>query len=153
MSTAPRLSAEMRERVEREMAKYPERRGALLSALHLVEEEHGYIGLEGVKEVAALFELPAIEVMEVVSFYNMFHARPGGRHRVYVCTNLPCSLRGARSMLREIEGHLGICCGETSHCLPEAGSRTMNIATVFLLRSFICQANLCPSSVQLGLPG
>jgi NADH:ubiquinone oxidoreductase subunit E len=52
--------------------------------------------------------------MEVVSFYNMFHVRPGGRHHVYVCTNLPCSLRGARGLLRSLEAHLGIEAGETT---------------------------------------
>ena len=44
-----------------------------------------------------------IEVMEVVSFYNMFYDRPQGRHHVHVCTNLPCSLRGARDLLRRLE--------------------------------------------------
>ena len=52
--------------------------------------------------------------MEVVTFYNMFYDRPQGRHHVYVCTNLPCSLRGARELLRELEQHLGIEAGETT---------------------------------------
>ena len=52
--------------------------------------------------------------MEVVSFYNMFYATPQARHHVYVCTNLPCSLRGARLLLRQIEGHLGIEAGEST---------------------------------------
>lgn len=114
MSAEPVLSEQMRARIDREMAKYPEKRGALLAALHLVEEAQGHVGREGMKEVAELFGLAPIEVMEVASFYNMFHARPGGRHRVYVCTNLPCSLRGARSLLRELEAHLGIRSGEAT---------------------------------------
>jgi NADH:ubiquinone oxidoreductase subunit E len=52
--------------------------------------------------------------MEVVTFYNMFYDRPQGRHHVYVCTNLPCSLRGSRNLLRELERHLGIEAGETT---------------------------------------
>lgn len=114
MSPEPRVSAQMRARIDHEMARFPDKRGALLAALHLVEEAHGHVGPDSVKEVAALFDLPPIEVMEVASFYNMFHPRPGGRHRVYVCTNLPCSLRGARSLLRELEAHLGIRSGETT---------------------------------------
>jgi NADH-quinone oxidoreductase subunit E len=44
----------------------------------------------------------------------MFYDRPQGRHHVYFCTNLPCSLRGARNLLREVEKHLGIKAGETT---------------------------------------
>jgi NADH:ubiquinone oxidoreductase subunit E len=33
---------------------------------------------------------------------------------VYVCTNLPCSLRGARVLLKQIEAHLGVEAGETT---------------------------------------
>ena len=47
-------------------------------------------------------------MLEVVSFYNMFYATPQPRHHVYVCTNLPCSLRGARQLLKGLEQHLGV---------------------------------------------
>jgi NADH-quinone oxidoreductase subunit E len=108
------LSSEARARIEREMAKFPEKRGALLAALHIGQAEHGYVSPELAGELAALFEIRPIEVMEVVSFYNMFYDRPQGRHHVYVCTNLPCSLRGARGMLRALESHLGVRAGETT---------------------------------------
>jgi NADH-quinone oxidoreductase subunit E len=65
-------------------------------------------------DLAELLEVRPIEVLEVVSFYNMIDASPRGRHRVRVCTNLPCSLAGARSLLRDVESHLGLSCGETS---------------------------------------
>ena len=108
------ISAELRARIEAEMARYPQKRGALLPALHLVQRERGHIDRESAIELAAVFELQPIEVMEVVSFYNMFYDRPQGRHHVYVCTNLPCSLRGARTLLRELESHLGVRAGETT---------------------------------------
>ena len=72
------------------------------------------MGLEGAHELAELFELKPVQVWEVLSFYNMFYTEPQGRHHVYVCTNLPCSLRGARGILRELEKHLGIHAGETT---------------------------------------
>jgi NADH-quinone oxidoreductase subunit E len=77
------------------MAKFPQKRGALLPALHIAHAEHGWVSPALAKTLAALFEIQPIEVMEVVSFYNMFYDRPQGRHHVYVCTNLPCSLRCA----------------------------------------------------------
>jgi len=108
------ISAESRGRIDREIAKYPKKRGALLPALHLIQAELGHISPDTAKEVAEIFGITPVEVMEVVTFYNMFYDQPGGRHHVYVCTNLPCSLRGARGFLRELEKHLGIGAGETT---------------------------------------
>jgi NADH-quinone oxidoreductase subunit E len=108
------ISAETRARIDAEIARYPRRRGALLAALHLVQGEQGWIAPEAAAALAAIFEVRPIEVMEVVSFYNMFSDRPQGRHQVRVCTNLPCSLRGARDLLRDLERHLGVEAGETT---------------------------------------
>ena len=108
------ISDATRGAIEARMADFPEKRGALLPALHLVQAEHGHITRELAAALAELFEIDAIEVMEVVTFYNMFYDRPQGRHHVYVCTNLPCSLRGARDLLRRIESHIGISSGETT---------------------------------------
>jgi NADH-quinone oxidoreductase E subunit len=108
------ISAETRAKIDVEIAKYPSKRGALLPALHLVQRQLGHIAPETAAELAALFGLRPVEVMEVVSFYNMFHATPQGRHHVHVCTNLPCSLRGARNLLRQLEAHLGVSAGETT---------------------------------------
>ncbi len=108
------ISQETRAKIEAEAAKYPQRRGGLLPALHLVQKEKGWISLETAQELAAIFDIAPVDVMEVVSFYNMFYDRPQGRHHVHVCTNLPCSLRGARDLLRGLEAHLGVEAGQTT---------------------------------------
>jgi NADH-quinone oxidoreductase subunit E len=108
------ISQAVREKIDAEIAKYPQRRGALLPALHHVQRELGCIAPATVTEVAEIFGLHAVDVMEVVTFYNMFHAEPRGRHSVNVCTNLPCSLRGARELLRALEAYLGVRAGETT---------------------------------------
>ena len=113
-AAGPVLSSETRARIDAEIAKYPKKRGALLPALHLVQAEHGFITRDQAVELAAIFEIRPVEVREVVSFYNMFYDRPQGRHHVYVCTNLPCSLRGSRTLLAELESHLGVRAGETT---------------------------------------
>ncbi len=109
-----RISSETRAKIEAEMENFPVKRGALLNALHLVEAEAGYISRELAQELAEMFEIHPSDVQGVVSFYNMFHDRPQGRHKAYVCTNLSCSLRGSRSLLRELEEHLGVHPGETT---------------------------------------
>lgn len=108
------ISDGLRSEIETRMTDYPQPRGALLPALHLVQRDHGHLTAELCAELAALFGIRALEVAEVVSFYNLFYDQPQGRHHVYVCTNLSCSLRGARVLLRALEAHLGIRVGETT---------------------------------------
>ncbi len=109
------ISEETRSKIDAVIAKYPQERGALLPALHLVQEEHGHVSRECAVEIAEIFEIRPVEVMEVLTFYNLFFDSPQAKHHVYVCTNLPCSLRGARGLLRQLESQLGITApGETS---------------------------------------
>jgi NADH-quinone oxidoreductase subunit E len=108
------ISQETREKIDAEIARYPVKRGALLPALHVVQGELGHISPGTAADVAEIFGLPPVEVMEVVTFYNMFYSTPQPRHHVYVCTNLPCSLRGARTLLAQLEAHLGIAVGQST---------------------------------------
>jgi NADH-quinone oxidoreductase subunit E len=108
------ISAASREQIALEIAKYPRPRGALLPALHIVQAEHGFVSPEAARELAQIFEIRPFEVLEVVSFYNMFYTTPQPRHQVRVCTNLPCSLRGARDLLHRLEAHLGVKAGEAT---------------------------------------
>ncbi len=124
-----------REKIEALFERYPERRGALLPALYLVQAERGYVDQALAREVAELFAISPVEVWEVLTFYNMFYTTPQGRHHVYFCTNLPCSLRGGRSLLKAVEAHLGIYAGETTpdgrvalgheECLGSCGTAPM----------------------------
>ena len=102
------ISADARARIDAEIAKYPRKRGALLPALHIAQGELGHVSTETARALAEIFEILPGEVMEVVSFYNMFYDAPQPRHHVHVCTNLPCSLRGARGLLRALEEHLRV---------------------------------------------
>jgi NADH-quinone oxidoreductase subunit E len=108
------ISGQMRAAIDAEIAKYPLRRGAFLPALHLVHRALGFVSRETALELAEIFGITPVEVLEVVRFYNMFHDEPQGRHHVHVCTNLPCSLRGARALLAQLEAHLGVRAGETT---------------------------------------
>jgi len=108
------ISEATRAQIDAEIAKYPRPRGALLPALHLVQALHGHVSTDSARELAAIFDLQPMDVLEVVSFYNMFFDRPQPRHHVYVCTNLPCSLRGARTLLRQLEAHLGVRAGDAT---------------------------------------
>jgi len=108
------ISKETRTKIAALFPQYPKKRGALLAALHVIQDDLGHIAPETAVEVAEIFDLHPVEVMEVVSFYNMFYDAPQARHHVAVCTNLSCSLRGGRTLLRDLEAHLGVKSGEAT---------------------------------------
>lgn len=87
---------------------YPEKRSALLPALHLAQAEVGYLPRHIQNEVAALFDIDTNEVNAVVTFYDMFFEKPVGKHLIHVCKNVSCMLRGADGLLAELCQHLQV---------------------------------------------
>jgi NADH-quinone oxidoreductase E subunit len=106
------LSDAVRDAIRAEVGKYPQPRSALLIALHLVQDELGYVPLEAQREVAGLLGIRPIEVREVVTFYPMYHEHPVGRRNIQVCVNIACALAGARQVVRTLEERLGVAVGE-----------------------------------------
>ncbi|HEX3433153.1 MAG TPA: NAD(P)H-dependent oxidoreductase subunit E [Solirubrobacteraceae bacterium] len=96
------VPAELREKIERAMALYPERHSAAIPALHAAQELHGWCSPEAIEQVACVMGVTPAYLDSVASFYDMLETRPVGRHSVYVCTNISCSLRGADALLAAI---------------------------------------------------
>lgn len=94
--------------------RYPEKRSALIPALHLAQSEKGYLSLETQSEVAALFQLDPNEVNAVVTFYDMFFEKPVGKHLLHVCKNVSCMLRGSDEILGKICSKLKTQLGQTT---------------------------------------
>jgi NADH-quinone oxidoreductase subunit E len=88
--------------------QYPERRSALIPALHLAQAEAGYLPLEVQQEVADLFGIDINEVHAVVTFYDMFYEKPVGKHVIHVCKNVSCMLRGSDELLQKVCQHLQV---------------------------------------------
>jgi len=85
---------------------YPERRTALLPALKLAQGDVGYLPSETVVETADLVGVPHSAAFELVTFYTMLRQEPPAKHMVVVCAQLPCALRGAEALLRELHDGL-----------------------------------------------
>jgi NADH-quinone oxidoreductase E subunit len=114
MSAAFEFSGENRQRFERILEKYPRKRAAMLPALHLAQEQLGYISPEVEEYVAGLLEVPVIDVREVLSFYSLFFQKPMGRRHIRVCTSLSCWIRGCDEVTAHLREILGIEQGEAS---------------------------------------
>ncbi len=110
----PEFSEEALAEYREILARYPQRRAALMAVLWLAQREFGWVGPEVQAYVAELMELPLAWVEGVASFYTMYYRRPMGKHHVQVCTNLSCQLRGAEEVLSAVRRKLDIEPGETT---------------------------------------
>jgi NADH-quinone oxidoreductase subunit E len=110
MSAGVSLSEQARVRIDREIAKYPpdQRQSAVMAALAIVQQENGHLTNPLMDAVADYLGMPAIAVYEVASFYTMYDLAPIGRHKLCVCTNLPCALSGANEAADHLKKRLGI---------------------------------------------
>jgi NADH-quinone oxidoreductase subunit E len=89
--------------------RYPTTEACLLPALHIAQRAWGgWLPDEALAAVAAELELPLSKVYGVVTFYDLYHQKPVGRHRIRVCTNLPCQLRGSGEIMETVQGELGV---------------------------------------------
>jgi NADH-quinone oxidoreductase subunit E len=110
------LSAEALQKIDREIAKYPptQRQSAVMSALAIAQDEKGWLAAETMDFVAEYLGMPAVQVYEVATFYAMYNLQPTGRHKITICTNLPCALSGATGAALHLKDRLGVDFGETT---------------------------------------
>ena len=99
---------DLRAEIEAQMARYPDRRSAAIPALYAVQRRYGWCSPEGVEQAACVMRVTPGYLSAVATFYDMLETRPVGRHALYVCTNISCSLCGADELLaalrEEVDG-------------------------------------------------
>ena len=105
----PPLPADVKEQITELRTRYPTSEAVLLPALHLAQKAWGgWLPDEAIAAVAVELNLPVSKVYGVVTFYDLYHQRPVGRHRIRVCTNLSCQLRGSEEIMELLHQELGV---------------------------------------------
>ena len=100
--------------IQKVAKRYPDSKSAILPALRLAQEQHGWLSRAAIEEVGEALDLTPAYCMSVASFYDMFNLEPAGRHTIEVCTNVCCGLVNAQAVLESFERELGIAPGETT---------------------------------------
>ncbi len=143
------LSAESLALIDKEIAKYPaeQRQSAVMSALRIAQVEKGWLSNELMDFVAHYLGMQPIAVYEVATFYNMYNTKPVGKHKICVCTNLPCKLMGADEIADRLKKKLGVEFGETTEdkqftlvegeCMGACGDAPLLLVNNHRMESFL----------------
>jgi NADH-quinone oxidoreductase subunit E len=86
----------------------------LIEVLQDIQHHYGYISEAAMQAVSEGLGVPAMEVYRVASFYKAFRLKPSGKHVLTVCTGTACHVRGARLLLDQATGQLGVKAGEVT---------------------------------------
>jgi NADH-quinone oxidoreductase subunit E len=100
--------------------KYPRGRqaSAVIPLLWRAQEQEGWVTRPAIEKVAAMLSMPTIRVLEVATFYTMFHLSPvGAKAHVQVCGTTPCMLRGSDDIIAVCKRRIG----EHPHEVSEDG--------------------------------
>jgi len=110
------LSPGALKKIDQAIAKYPpeQKQSAVMAALTVAQDEKGHLSPQVLDFVAGYLGMAPIAVYEVASFYAMYDLKPVGRHKLCICTNLPCALSGAEDAARHLKKKLGIDWNETT---------------------------------------
>ncbi len=129
------LSPATIEKIKQAMTRFPRPLSAVLSALHAVYEQFGYLDEPMYEAIAEVLGVTRAEVAEAATFYTLFPKQPVGKSLVMVCKNISCALRGADNLISYLERKLGIKVGETTpdgkftiwrvECLGSCGTAPM----------------------------
>jgi NADH-quinone oxidoreductase subunit E len=110
------LTEQAENEIDREIAKYPpeQKQSAVMAALSIAQREKGWLSEATLDYVAHRLEIPSVRVAEVATFYSMYDLAPVGRHKICLCTNISCMLRGSDGIVEYLEKKLHITLGQTT---------------------------------------
>jgi NADH-quinone oxidoreductase subunit E len=91
--------AELRERIETLIGRYPDTHSVSIPALWAVQRLYGWCTQEGIRQAAAVMQVTPAYLESVASFKDLLHTEPVGAHSVAVCTNISCWVRGGDVLL------------------------------------------------------
>lgn len=108
------LTAEERQEIEAELARYPTKEAVCIDAMKIVQRHRGWVSDESIQDIAELLEMSASDLDGVATFYNLIYRQPVGRHVVMLCNSVSCWIMGYERMRKHLTERLGIQYGETT---------------------------------------
>jgi NADH:ubiquinone oxidoreductase subunit E len=102
------ITREEWDRIDRVIASYKGKHGALIPVLKEVQDICGYLPRKVQHRIADGLNLSTSQVYSVVSFYAFFTILPRGKHIIRVCMGTACYVRGSKQILENLQNELEV---------------------------------------------
>ena len=95
--------------IQKELKRYEQKYSATIPCLYILQRENeGWISNQMIQYLSVLMDIPESKINEVFFFYTMFNKKPVGKYHIQVCTNITCSMLGARELTKHILKKLNV---------------------------------------------
>jgi NADH-quinone oxidoreductase subunit E len=108
------LAEKYADEIQTLLAKYPDKRSAVLPIMYLAQEAYGFMSKEAMHDVASVLDMDPTQVLSLAGFYTLFYEEPVGNYVLEICNDLPCALRGSEEFVEMACSKLGIEKGGTT---------------------------------------
>jgi NADH-quinone oxidoreductase subunit E len=108
------LTAEERQEIEAEMARYPTREAVCIDAVKIVQRHRGWVSDESIRDIGELLGMSSADLDGVATFYNLIFRQPVSPHVIMLCDSVSCWIMGYDRIREHLTGRLGIRFGETT---------------------------------------
>jgi NADH-quinone oxidoreductase subunit E len=108
------LTEEVKAQIQAQIQHYDRTRAGCVEALKIVQQHHGWVSDQDLRDVASLLDMTPDELDGVATFYNLIFRRPVGRHVILICDSVSCWIMGYEDILAHLVDRLGIGLGETT---------------------------------------
>jgi NADH-quinone oxidoreductase subunit E len=108
------LTAEERQEIEAEMARYPTKEAIRLGAMKIVQRHRGWVSDESIRDLGELLHASPADLDSLATFYNLIFRKPVGRHVIMLCDSVSCWIMGYDRIRQHLTERLGIGFGETT---------------------------------------
>lgn len=88
--------------------KYKGEEGAIMMALHDIQDAYGYISEDNQKYLSSALGVPLSEIYGIITFYNRFTLVPKGKYNIQVCLGTACHVSGGSTLFEQAKKVLGI---------------------------------------------
>jgi NADH-quinone oxidoreductase subunit E len=88
------LTAEEREEIEAEMARYPTREAVCIEAMKIVQRHRGWVSDESIRDIGELLQMSSADLDGVATFYNLIFRKPVSPHVIMLCDSVSCWFMG-----------------------------------------------------------
>ena len=109
------LTEEIKQEIEAYIKEQcPNRRGACIEAMKIVQRHLGWLSDESIQDIAEFLDMTPEDLDGVATFYNHLFRKPVGRHVIWICDSVSCWIMGYEGILEHLQSRLGVKVGETT---------------------------------------
>ena len=108
------LSAEEVRQIDAELAHIPQKSGAAIDALKIVQSQRGWVSDGALVAIARYLDMSPEALEGVATFYNLIYRQPVGDKVVLFCDSVSCWICGCDGVKQKISEKLGVDYGETT---------------------------------------